>query len=387
MIDFISMHTFQDEIVDCRMLQLECHFNRVTQQQLKVLALFYLIEVKELLVDAFFLDWSFQNRRVKESTLLKKLEKTETMCDFDFVGNVRTSCINNHKALDEYNQALFRRLTFEGPMSEFSIDYWETFNELFLHLTDLEEIHGNLLKLFQMEGRFYKQKWFGQDVIGHFFSCPYSKLRNLYYGHFEFRIALPCLGKSVVQFSNQLVDILEKSTEFALDISGRVTLSPIKPPSFCSDYMNYFGGWNRHCPLGREPYMKESEWNHACFLRGVDWYNLLSPLQASKLKERLCHNGIHIKLLPNGGCAVTTKKDILQLQVSDLCLLKRFLYPIIYPGGFEIPIDALLNPRCTGYIVKPRQKWEAIPVLDEEIAIESDRIVIQYQNSFVYNLA
>ena len=125
--------------------------------------------------------------------------------------------------------------------------------------------------------------------------------------------------------------------------------------------------------------MREHEWMNSCFLKGVEWYNLLSPLQTKSVQQSVLSEGLVFLKLSNGGSIVTVSKSIKQVNIADLCSIKTFLYPIIYPGGIEIPINALLDMKNTSYVAKPRHQWESVPVLECEISAMTDRIIIRYQ--------
>lgn len=377
--NFISMHTFQAEPIDCRLMQLEFHFSRITKKQLKDLSLYCIFECKKILDDAFFLEWHCGNSRIKEATLISKLKGQDNVFDFDFHGNVMSSFINNSKSLDKYNSNLFRHLNTSGASSSFSVDYWEAYRALFQGISEPEEICKNVLRLFTAEGKYFKQKWFGEDVVGHMFTCPYSNNSDLYYGHFDFRIALLCLGENAIPFSEKLISFLVRTTDIVADISGRIALSPTKPPSSSSAYMHYFGGGPSYCPLGREAYMREHEWINSCFLKGVEWYNLLSPFQTKRIQQSEYPEEIIFIKLSNGGSIVTVPNNIKQVNISDLRSIKKFLYPILYPGGIEIPINALLDMKNISYVAKPRHQWESVPILECEISAIKDRVIIRYK--------
>lgn len=385
MINFISMHNFGEDFVDCRRLQIECEFFKISQKQLKDIAAFYIDSVNDWLEDAFILDWHHHDwpkkgRRVSASTLHLKNEKANGPLSFSFFGNVNNSPYNSLKQMDAYAKRGFHQMNFSGWDIHVSVDYWDVYHQLFSQVSDPEEIRQNLLTLFRMENRYYKQRWMGTDVLGHFNSFPYWNKEELFRGGFEFRIALPCLCENATHFSNLAVEFLKHIASVAPDVSGRITVSPNIPPSSCSSHMEYFGGYARYCPLGRESDLREKEWTDFYFLKGVEWCNLLTPLQTSLVKDRP-HNELAVTNLPNGGSIVSVNKTILQTQVSDLCRVKQYLYPILYPGGIEIPLDALRNPQKKGYIVKPRYQWENVPVLEEEIKAYPDKIVIEYQTS------
>lgn len=379
MTEFVSMHTAQDKIVDCRSLQFEFSFDNATQTQLRELAISCILIIQELLDNSFYLEWSLLGKRAKEATLIEKLEQSTDMCDFDFHGVARASGINNHKSMVAYNQQTLSQLDAHRLVEDVSIDYWDTFAALFENNSTPEDVRKRFIELFSLENHYHKQRWVGKDVTGHLFTCPYRQRKNRYFGHFDFRIALPCLGNSTCSFANKSVSLLKNITSILPDINGRIALSPSCPPSSCSSYMNYFGGWVRHCPSNKPAYMQEHEWIHACFIKGVEWFNLISPLQSEKLHREAKTENIVIEVLPTGGCAVTLNKSILQTQVSDLRELKVFLYPIIYPGGIEIPIKDLLG-------FKPRSKWENVPILENEVTISKGILIVQYQSDGVMDL-
>lgn len=379
MTDFVSMHSFQGELVDCRRMQLEFQFSNATKQSAQELAIYVIAKIEKLLCDAFFLDWSWNGRRTKKGKLISDIHNSETSVRFGFYGNTTDSQYNNRHAIQSYNQALFHNLNTQDAGSMFSADYWQVYHLLFDGVYDPEQIRENLFILFNMEDRYMKQYWFGEDVVGQFYAYPYHTEKDCYYGAMQFRIALPCLGSNAVPFSQQMAAVLEGITQIVPDVSGRIALSPARPPASCSKYMEYFGSWLRHCPIGKKTYMCETDWANAYFLRGVEWYNILSPLQTHKLASVRTPEGVVVKMLKSGGSIVTVPKNILQTQVRDLCLMKRYLYNILYPGGTEIPIRALASPNDLCSLVKPRHQWENIPVFKSEIIALPDRILIEYQ--------
>ena len=194
---------------------------------------------------------------------------------------------------------------------------------------------------------------------------------------------MPCLGQNAVTFSKKAAEFLTSAISIVPDIHGHVMISPLRPPTYCTVYMNHFcSGTGDYCPIGREPYMDYKEWQDYCFLRGVEWFNLLTPFQTKKLIGRTCSDKFHVLPMPNGGCTVISSKNILQTQVSDLCSIKRYLYPILHPGGLEIPFKPLSDITAVNYIVKPRCRWENLPVLDEELVAHPDRITLTYQTGW-----
>ena len=379
---FISMHSFGDSVVDRRMIQIEFEFFSASQQQVCDLARYYFSAIQALLEQSFSILWYLNGRRIKEAHLQSSLENGKKIRDIYWGGNVSNSAFNSAKTILKYNKALKRKLTFSGRDIDYSIDYWDVYNELFRNVSKPDEVRQQLLKLFKMENRYHKQVWFGEDVCGTFHTVSYWDCKDLFHGTVDFRIALKCLGNDAEAFAQKAKNFLAGVIQIIPEVSGRVALSPQKPPAqSCSYHTEYFGGWIRNCPAGKKPFMRDHEWTDEYYLKGTEWYNLLTPLQASLIRNRKHPQGIAVTELENGGCIAYVQKDILSTGVADLCNLKRLLYPVLYPGKCEIPLYALLDPNIPGYLVKPRREWENIPILNEEVIALDDRIVLTWTDA------
>lgn len=379
---FISMHSLGNDPVDCRLLQIDFRFSRATHFQVKEMAKYCVFGIEELLEDAFLLHWRCGNKRCKNTkSLIKMIEKADNIFQYGFLGNECNSGISDFEALKLYDRKLSHQLMFsKEDITTVSEDYWDTYYKLFSNNPDAEEIKQNLLCLFRKEDVFFKKRWFGVDVTGGFYAMAYNNRSEFMHGHFDLRIALPCLGTDAVHFSEKAVFFLSRAINIISDINGHVLLGPNRDPAYCTSHMNYFGGPIKHCPLFKESYMNEHEWSQLYFLRGVEWYNLLSPLQSARLTGRSVPQGVLVTPTPNGGCSVSVNKSIIYTQVSDLYGIKQYVYPLLYPGGREIPINYLLDPSSISFMVKPRCQWENVVIFDHEIEAFPDKIVIGYQS-------
>lgn len=383
--NFTSMHEFHKEIVDCRKVQIEIEFVNASLAQLRELALFCLHESKVLLEDAFVLTRIFRDHkrkyRISEEKLAEKIEVAEGWFSFAMFGNTRTSPFNDSKKLKQYDKELEHAMLFDSSkFDRISADYMDYYHAMFDGVTDPEALRQQLLKLFSIEQKYYKALWLGEDVFINMSSLPYRHRKDLFFGRFQFEIGILCLGEHVVDFSNKAVDFLVRASTIMSGISGRVLLNPLEyVPVGNSPYMDYFSGHPRQYPAGRELYMEDHEWGKSCFLRGVEWFNLLSPLHTCYLDGRKWREDVSVTVLPNGGSTVTVKKDILNTQISDLKVMKRYLYPILFPGGINIPIIHLLNPSHKSIIVKPRMRWENVPIFAEELTADSTYLSVQHK--------
>lgn len=85
---WISMATTFQEMVDCRMVQLELEFHQVARKQLVELAQLCANESSRLLSEKCYCQWKYNGRRKSFSALLKRIESSNASFDFDFEADV-----------------------------------------------------------------------------------------------------------------------------------------------------------------------------------------------------------------------------------------------------------------------------------------------------------
>lgn len=125
------------------------------------------------------------------------------------------------------------------------------------------------------------------------------------------------------------------------------------------------------------------EWYPYYYFCGAEWFNMLSPLQASHLADLAERSARYVNIntivYPDGSASVCLKKPIDQTDVSDLADVRKLLYKALYPGKRKIMLADLQNPDAFGCLAKPRQQWECIPVFPNEIEVNQECIQFQHQ--------
>lgn len=382
MSDRISMATTFQEMVDCRMVQLELEFHQVTRNQLMELAQLCANESSRLFSEKCYCQWKYNGRRKSFSALLKRIESSNASFDFDFEADVLSDVV--------YDQNSFRRYDKQIQLgcdrwrdTDVSRDYYEYFREWVAGVQNSGEYQEAILRILNEPERKKEALWREHDISGLFTSCPYGSDKAMFRGQFRLCIALPCLQKDVSGFTETLIEPIRKAGTISQNVSGRIALSPISFPAPCSAHMLYFGGAIRNERSHAEMGLFESEWYPYSYFCGAEWYNYLSPLQVSHLcqpaKNGGDHNSFITTVYPNGAMSVKLKKGIDQVDVEDLRPVRKLLYDALYPGHSQILLKNLLDIEAYGCFAKIRQEWECIPIFPEEIIVDTERILFQHQ--------
>lgn len=383
MSNFVSMATLQNETVDCRMVQLELEFYHLDGSQLKNICIMLFDEILNLLGEEFYLHWSLNGKHISGDALRKRIGKTAGPVTWGCCGDVTSAVVWNAKTFKEYDRKLQYRLgSFDRE--RISVNYLNTFQELFTSANSKEKIKAALMGMFNMDHQKKMALWRNHDLTMGFYSHSYHHNANLYYGTINVSIALPCLRENSCPFSAQLVSLACKASELISNISGRVMLSPIYPIGPCSGHMEYFGKLPDGFPA--PPFELWSiEWNPFFYLQGAEWFNLISPLQRKHLpsiiSEVINYPDVTVCELSNGGITVQCKKGILKTDISELLQIKHLLYNALFPGKSEMLFEHLWDPNALSYNTKPRPQWEYVPMFDDEITVLTDRIVFQHKQA------
>lgn len=234
------------------------------------------------------------------------------------------------------------------------------------------------MQILNEPGRKKEALWRLHDISGLFTSCRYRSDKSMFRGQFRLCIALPCLSQDVTGFTNALIDMIREAGVISANVSGRIALSPISSPASCSAHMLYFGGAIENERSHMEMGLFESEWYPYTYFCGAEWFNYLSPLQASHLRGSARNGKDYGSFLttvyPNGAISIKSKKAIDQVDVEDLKPIRKLLYEALYPGHCEICLKNLLDADTYGCFAKIRQEWECIPIFLEEIAIDQQHV-------------
>lgn len=383
MINFVPMATTFHELVDCRMVQLELEFHEASKRELSELGELCVLESNQLFSDSFFCQWRFKGRPLSIMSLQEKISECNGDFDFSFDADVMSNTVYNRKTFQIYDRLIQEEST--GKWKDFSVsaDYSQYFCERFSSIQTSEQYKEAIIQIMYEPRKRKNALWRQHDLSGSFMSHSYIENKSLYRGSFCLRVALNCLDNSAATFCDRLIEVVLKANSLFPNMSARIALSPLSSPAACSPHMMYFGGRVREDNTHAEMGVLGCEWYPYYFFCGAEWFNLLSPLQSSHLtdfdEKVACYDNLWTTVYPSGATLVQLKKTIDQIDVVDLMDVRQLLYKALYPGSSRINLADLRNPNAFGFLAKPRQEWECIPVFSNEIEVDKHCILFQHQ--------
>ena len=375
--EFVSLATQLDKIVDHRFLILHVDFYELTEEQEKNLAEDYICFCKDLLENHFYAGW-FTGRFILD-VKADKILKRKPAQSFGFEAFAKSDLVNDRCSFRSFRRKLYdpRRI---GHSNDMSADYMEITEKYWKKPVDPEKCKQNILDIFAMPGKIYKGYWNQWDASGYFGSSKLWRNASGFCGDLDFRVSISCLGDAFDAYS-------EKMRAFAMELSKRYVNISARVFVFADGdypYKSIYGKTavfkdGSHLDSGCDP----SIWYKHYYVRGAEWFNILSPLQQKHFKnlsekvkdyETILH-----EVLPGGGVSVWLNKPLSQIDVGDLSPMKDLLYDGIQPGTCEILLDKLYDLGRFGYLFKPRRWWEPFPLFDDEVFVLEDRVVFKHR--------
>lgn len=383
----LTVRTIDPNYVDSRMIHLEAEFFQLTKTQSDMLLCAFVAWCSQLLSGQFITSWFWGAKKEKPEVLLKKIPG-ENVGVVSVEGAAAGEYIYNSKTLEQYKRALL------FPSPEMQKDTMLSDDYLAFYLRQLEKRKNNelswkdtILSFFNEPHRIPYGAVTHLDVQGRAVKMPYHFNSSLFYGTIELAISVHSLGEGIRSISKEMVRFLSERAKELANINGRVAITPFTFPSKCSGHMHYFGNNIQVNESNLPAKFFPVEWFPHYYICGAEWYNVISPL-AQTHQPRLMENagqcsGIVAKQYPNGSIAISVDKQPDCLDIADLVSVKHILYECLYPGMSRMSKQDFLNPNNTGYISKPRMRWECVPIFETEIFETEDDIVFRHANCVV----
>lgn len=363
--------------IDNRLLSLDVHFYMLRNADIKQLAAEFMGFVRSILPPDIILRSQWGRKAGFHLDLQKEIDSAQREIEFSFEADFVSTVVYNTKTFRQFD----KRLKFEcHPQRSMPDEYALYYKKLFSSSEANEKvIQQSLVELFSISGRVPSATYTGHDISGFFHSTPYWKHPHMQHGKFRFTIAKECLKAELPIYADRMATFLEDTALELHNIGGTVRIAP---HSYAiTPYMYYFG--NQYVMDGSHESAQcyPNEWYPFYYHNGIEWFNLLTPLAASKLtvKAPEAHSLI-CKDLENGGQISQMRKSIGEVDIPDYSVMKDHLYNALIPGISRIPLNVILNPREIGYLSKPRMDWECLPIHATEICIENNDVIFKHQS-------
>lgn len=373
--------------IDSRDLTIAIEFYQMSFEQLTSLAIDTSTLIERITNDNFVSKWRFNSKAIKGRSVIRNIQKhsyAQKPIDYSCYGFAISPIVYDDSTLRKqysYIQHDFSCLVNADP--GLSVDFGSYWDELFPNGREPNElVIRKLQQLFLEEGRKHTTVYTAPDFRATFFSRHYTKRSQRYCGKFSFSISAYCLGKMVSGCADLILSELRQMANQYTSMNARVMLQPFASNNVGqSPHMRYFaepyGRDGSHEEVGLEP----SEWYPFYYLCGIEWANIVSPLAQTHLIEQSIYSCTHEECITEslncGSLLVKSAKPIAEFGVNDLLLLKRHLYPALYPGKSSIPLSFLFRKETNNFFRAsfPRSNWANIPILDGEISIIGSDLV------------
>ena len=378
-----SMAETIHDIVDCRELSLELNFFRVDKPWARELTKYLVGLCREIYAEGFFDQWSTSpHKKVDHEKLLKIINDPPICLDLICEADVISSHVWNKRSFKAYDRFLY------GPEYDFlterigrPFDYMEYFCSCKEGLLNPCTSKETLLKMFYEPQKYMKALWRAHDSDVLLICEPYGDNRDLYHGSLKFSVALECL-ENANEFADRLKTAVIRATNITSNINAHIYLSPLRETShklYLGSKLKIDGSHKNNC--------SEDgifvEWYPFYYLSGAEWFNLLSPLVANRVKRTTVVNkDIEIIELPKNSIVVQSNKEIKNFDVADMVGIKKLLYPVLLPGSSKLSFDGFRED-FYNYRRRPRFQWECFPVFEEEISVGSDGITLSYNEKVI----
>lgn len=361
--------------IDNRSLSMDIRFYMLNTSDVKQLATLFLEFSRKILTPNVVVRSQHDRKTRYHLDLEKDIFTSQDGIGFLFEADFTNSVIHNVKTFRQFDNYLQHGWPHRRGLSD---EYMTQFNKRILNQgIDYQAIRNGLVELFTTSNEIPVSSYPRHDASGSFQSIPYWFHPGMYHGQFRLSIAKECLGSDLTSTAESMAKFVEDIAIEMRNIGGTVRLAPYSYG--ITPYKYYFG--NQYTTDGSHESAQcyPNEWYPFYYHDGIEWFNLLTPLAADKIKSNTSKNEIvKCKKLAHDGLVVQSSEPIGKANISDYLKVKNYLYAALIPGMSQIPLKILLNPNELGYLAKPRMDWEIIPISSEEICVEKDCVIFKH---------
>lgn len=370
------------QCVDSRWIYMEADYFQLTKEQKSGFVSAFAEWCAAFYEKDFLISCHVNDHKTPFINLAEKIQSCEDHI-IVFEGAVRTDQISDSRAFNRFTKFM-ERYENETCPSDASVDYTTFYRRQKAKFSagsiTLKEF---VLSLLREPGKICISPAHFPELQGCACGRAYEHNSTQFHGSISVALSVYSAGENLEQIAEDMADFLTSQGELYQNINGRVGITPLSFPCEHSAHMCYFDDKvymdGSHEQAGIAP----EEWYPYYHLRGVEWFNLISPLAKCNIPGLLQADArsqrIQVRGLDSGGVIVRLNTPLIGVDVADLLPVKELLYDGLYPGMRELPIEVFMDEEYMAPIAKIRMQWECIPVLDDEIVITDKSIIFRHK--------
>jgi len=374
------------EPIDCRQLSLKFDFYFFTMDQVLSMSKDIMEWQEERLSNQFLIRRFVEKKassKEKAFSIFSDHLQSKNYVDYTTNAMVISPLVYNATTLQNYQRKVQQNLSYiSSPSCHHSNDYPDYWNSLFGDKKcDNETIRRNILRIFREENRIMNGGYIYYDAQGWLHVQQYANHPHYFYGSFLFDFSVFCLGSHVDEMAERFAQFAEYLSNTYVKLNARVMLQPPNYVGWRDPYMSLFGGGKYVDDSHEDANCKNYEWYSTYYLRGVEWFNVISPL-AGQYLTHIKHNFdtllLRVVAKKDGRLILRSKKRISLYNIPDALAMKRLLLPALYPGMRSWTFRTLFNSFDGSYSFGafPRCDWAIIPVFESEISIVGNNYLV-----------
>ena len=364
------------KIIDQRFLRMEIKYCHVSREIARKAELLFYEFVNRFSQNSFIIDWLLSGKPTKN--IPEIISSAINLPDLIVQMNIRTSKMRTRTDLRKtYRNRLY---DLSLPIMHWSADFDAYYSKTVEpYLSSHVEFKQALLRLFHEPGKKNLMNNLGHDADGLFNFFPNRFGSNMGHGTINFTVHAGCISGQIPLAANLFWEEVKELCQLLNNAKGTVELTPL---SITSAYTKYFiDNSSLSCdlvqklpPVPDDCYLRN--WYEFCYLNNYAWATVISPItqalltQDNKLMES--NASLSIEHLSNSSLCVSLRKPIDQVDVADLAIVKKLLYPAMYPGKRDFTINC--DP-----IHRPRSYWELLPIDEDEITIQGGKVIYHHR--------
>ena len=369
-LDYPSIH-------DCRVVTYCGQFHAMTSEQTAQLATEFYDFVNDFFGETCVLPWEL-NYRVSKNVHadLEKIGKdNREICLGMDDGFAKGGPIRNKTTAREHAMALRRDVDFSlipNTMNR-SADYPAYYKEHIQPVRDdPQALKRAILKTFQEPERIHLGFLVHADIDALFRSYYNEVNRDLFSGFWEMGVSVFVLDDDLPRFVDSLrAHMLQLAQRWEkVNLQAGIDISEWE-----GGYRYVFG--LPSMKLNDERFVLQN-YSPRLYLPSMNWMNVVCRDTLSLLGEQKApvENGLLVQKLDGGSLLVQCDCQMQEVTVERLAQVKRYLYPVIYPG--EGQFLAKPSPLQTR---RPRSRWEMVPVFEDELEVTDTMITFTHHST------